>query len=161
MPLETLRSVLIGAEKIINGRPLTKISISCENDEPIIPNHFLLGCLSSTCRTPSDSEENVCLRKQKKLKDRLWKRCVVEIFIQSPTGGRKLKIWYCNIPWLLAFPNNWQKGRVVKSYAAKDGQVRFVDVMSLSGVIRRPVSKLAILDLSGGEPSPGSRGGEC
>lgn len=75
--LETFRSVLIEAENIINNRPLTEIPISSEEDEPITPNHFLLGCLNAT-QTPFNVDENICLRKQwmlaQNLEDRLWKR---------------------------------------------------------------------------------------
>lgn len=49
--VETLRSVLIEAENIINSRPLTNIPFSSEDDELLTPNHFLMGCLNST-QTP-------------------------------------------------------------------------------------------------------------
>ncbi|XP_036346973.1 uncharacterized protein LOC118756307, partial [Rhagoletis pomonella] len=54
--LETFRSVLIEAENIINSRPLTELAVSPQDEEPLTPNHFLLGCLNST-QTPSPVDE--------------------------------------------------------------------------------------------------------
>lgn len=169
--LETFRSVLMEAENIINSRPLTEIPISSEDDEPITPNHFLLGCLNAT-QTPSTVEENICLRKQWKvsqnLKDRLWKRWVVEFLpqlMQRPKWRDTASpIQIDDIVIILdsSLPRNqWHKGRVVKIYPSKDGQVRFADVKTLNGVTRRPASKLAVLDCASSEPISGSRGGEC
>ncbi|XP_073821377.1 uncharacterized protein [Musca autumnalis] len=50
--VETLQSVLIEAENIINSRPLTEVPVAAEDDEPLTPNHFLIGCLNST-QTPN------------------------------------------------------------------------------------------------------------
>ncbi|XP_017462993.1 PREDICTED: uncharacterized protein LOC108356391, partial [Rhagoletis zephyria] len=61
--LETFRSVLLEAENIINSRPLTELAVTPQDEEPLTPNHFLLGCLNST-QTPNPAEEKVCLRKQ-------------------------------------------------------------------------------------------------
>lgn len=104
--LETFRSVLIEAENIINNRPLTEIPISSEEDEPITPNHFLLGCLNAT-QTPFNVDENICLRKQwmlaQNLEDRLWKRWVVEFhpqLMQRPKW-RKLSHQFILMIWLL------------------------------------------------------------
>ncbi|XP_036347106.1 uncharacterized protein LOC118756451, partial [Rhagoletis pomonella] len=79
--VETLRSVLIEIENIINSRPLTDIPVTAEEEEPLTPNHFLIGCLNST-QTPHPADERICLRKQWKiaqnLKDRAWKRWTIE-----------------------------------------------------------------------------------
>ena len=44
--------------------------------------------------------------------------------------------------------NTWPLGRVVQLYPGRDGQVRVVDVQTADGVYRRPVAKLAILDIN-------------
>ncbi|KAG5875871.1 hypothetical protein JTB14_012731 [Gonioctena quinquepunctata] len=44
--------------------------------------------------------------------------------------------------------NTWPKGRVVQVYPGKDGNIRVVDVKFSNGtIIRRPVSKLCVLDV--------------
>ncbi|XP_036345491.1 uncharacterized protein LOC118754707 [Rhagoletis pomonella] len=83
--METFHRVLIEAENIINSRPLTDIPLLSDSEEPLTPNHFLLGCVKST-QTPGDGESNICLRKQwrisQNLKDRFWKRWIDEYLPQ-------------------------------------------------------------------------------
>lgn len=159
--VETLRSLLIEAENIINSRPLTDIPISSFEDEPLTPNHFLIGCVNST-QTPSNSDENICLRKQwriaQNLKDRFWKQWVRDYLpqlIQMPKWrenhisikvGDIVIIFDSNLP-----RNQWLKGRIKKVYPAKDGIIRFADIETSTGIIRRPTSKLAVLNIENGE----------
>lgn len=53
--------------------------------------------------------------------------------------------------------HQWHKGRVVKTYPSRYGQVRFADVKTRCGTSRRPVSKLAVLNF--GEPVSVHEGG--
>ncbi|XP_037816930.1 uncharacterized protein LOC119607192 [Lucilia sericata] len=159
--VETLRSLLIEAENILNSRPLTDIPINSDEDEPITPNHFLIGCVNST-QTPSVSDENICLRKQWKiaqnLKDRLWNRWIREYLPQliqiSKWKDKQIPLKIDDI--VLIFDrdlprNQWLKGRIVKVFPAKDGTIRFAEIKTSKGIIRRPASKLAILTLGNGE----------
>lgn len=41
--------------------------------------------------------------------------------------------------------NVWPKGRVERAYPGADGIVRVVDVRTKSGVMRRPVKRLAVI----------------
>ena len=43
--------------------------------------------------------------------------------------------------------NCWPKGRIIQTFPAKDGYVRVADVETISGIFRRPVSKLIKLTL--------------
>lgn len=80
--VETLRSFLIEAANIVNSRPLTHLPVSCDEDEPLTPNHFLVGGASST-QTPGPADHNLmCLRKQwriaQSMKNHFWKRWLCE-----------------------------------------------------------------------------------
>ncbi|XP_017465319.1 PREDICTED: uncharacterized protein LOC108358465 [Rhagoletis zephyria] len=155
--LETFRSTLIEAENILNSRPLTDIPISHHDQEPLTPNHFLLGCLNST-QTPSLEEEKLCTRKQwrisQALKDRLWKRWTSEYLpslICRPKWREQVKPLQPGQLVIVCEPNfprsKWLKGRIKEVFAAKDGQVRSAIVQTSTGDLRRPAAKLAALNI--------------
>ncbi|XP_037823809.1 uncharacterized protein LOC119612137, partial [Lucilia sericata] len=79
----TLQSFLIEAENIVNSRPLTHLPLSHEDEEPLTPNHFLLGC-PNTSQTPAGeiNVQPIVLRKQwrisRQLRDHFWKRWIRE-----------------------------------------------------------------------------------
>jgi len=47
--------------------------------------------------------------------------------------------------------NCWPMGKVMKTYPGKDGHVRVADVKTTTGTYKRPVTKLAILDVKADE----------
>ncbi|XP_055923565.1 uncharacterized protein LOC129953999 [Eupeodes corollae] len=61
--LETLRSLLIKAQNIVNSRPLTELPLTSEEDEPLTPNHFLIGSVNST-QTPNLEDTPIAVKKQ-------------------------------------------------------------------------------------------------
>ncbi|XP_059223126.1 uncharacterized protein LOC131996940 [Stomoxys calcitrans] len=167
--LETLQSFLIEAENIINSRPLTHLPVTPEDPEPLTPNHFLLGCTNST-QTPAPYEPRLmCLRKQwrvvQNLKNGMWHQWLHEYL---PELTRRTKwclpsqpldvgcvVFICD----LDLPRSqWKRGRVIELHRGKDGVARSAEVRTDVGVYRRPVSKLAILDVEDsageGEASP-------
>ncbi|XP_055915434.1 uncharacterized protein LOC129948452 [Eupeodes corollae] len=154
----TLQCLMIEAENVVNSRPLTHLPISVDQEEPLTPNHFLLGT-ANTAQTPSGSEpfqKLRTLRKQwriaRQLRDRFWKRWISEYL---PTLTRRSK--WCQVTEPLKegdlvficdrdMPRRqWCRGRVERVYQGVDGVVRRADVRTKSGVLRRPVSKLAVL----------------
>ncbi|XP_065363858.1 uncharacterized protein LOC135957111 [Calliphora vicina] len=155
----TLQSFLIEAENIVNSRPLTHLPVSPEDEEPLTPNHFLLGS-ANTAQTPEGIEiiKPVVLKKQwriaRQLRDHFWKRWIVEYL---PTLTRRSKWCEHTKPVapgdlvLICDPavsrRDWKRGRVVNVFPGSDGVIRRADVQTSSGILKRPVSKLAVLDL--------------
>lgn len=45
--------------------------------------------------------------------------------------------------------NAWKKGKVIKTFPSKDGQVRAATIQTEDGIFNRPAVKLAVLDLKG------------
>lgn len=156
--VETLQSLLIEAENLINSRPLTHLSIESCDDDPLTPNHFLLGC-PNYVQTPTESD-GVSLQKQwrilQQLKQTFWRRWLLEYL---PTLTRRTK-WHnrvnpiqvgdvviiCDINENL---RDWRRGIVLETFPASDGQVRSALIKTSTGNLRRPASKLAVLDVSG------------
>ncbi|XP_053947714.1 uncharacterized protein LOC128856436 [Anastrepha ludens] len=159
-----LQSFLIEAENIVNSRPLTHLPISPDEDEPLTPNHFLIG-VGNIPKTPtanSPGEKIPLLRKQwliaRSLRDAFWKRWVLEYL---PTLTRRVKwcertaplkegdvVFICdpNVPRI-----QWRRGIVERVYTGADGVARRADVRTVGGLLQRAVSKLAVLDLGSGE----------
>ncbi|XP_054085566.1 uncharacterized protein LOC128921580 [Zeugodacus cucurbitae] len=156
----TLQNLLIEAENIINSRPLTHLPLSPDQDEPLTPNHFLLGT-ANTAQTPAvnDPVENAfVLRKQwriaRQLRDAFWRRWIHEYL---PTLTRRAKwcerskplqvgdlVFVCdaNMP-----RKQWCRGRIEAVHHGVDGVIRRADERTSSGVLSRPVAKLAVLDV--------------
>ncbi|XP_017469384.1 PREDICTED: uncharacterized protein LOC108361294 [Rhagoletis zephyria] len=156
--IETLQSLLIEAENLINSRPLTHIPIESVDSDPLTPNHFILGCPNYI--QTSDCSKAVCLRKQwrvvQQLKQTFWRRWMLEYL---PTLTRRTK-WHQRVKpiaigdvVIICDDNEsrgeWKRGIVLEVYPAPDGQVRSALVKTSSGNLRRPASKLAVLDVYG------------
>lgn len=169
----TLNCFLLEAENVVNSRPLTHLHISPNQEQPLTPNDFLLGS-ANPAHTPSAAEvptSAFAIRQQwriaRQLRDHFWKRWVLEYL---PTLTRRAKWCQPTKPLkegdlvFLCDPNvprrEWCRGVVEQLYPGKDGEIRQVDVRTNSGVKRRAVSKLAVLDVVPSE-SGDSRGRGC
>lgn len=164
MPEYTLRALLTEIEFIINCRPLTFISIDETDDEPLTPNHFLIGCAGGAEPSLNDVTKNEASRQQWKkvqfLAKNYWDRWLHEYL---PTQAKRSK-WTDAIKnvkvgdiVLIADDNQkakWQKGIILKTHIGKDGQVRSAVVKTANGEYTRPVVKLAVLDVESNEEKP-------
>lgn len=159
---ETLRAVLLEAANIINSRPLTHLEVEPGDSEPLTPNHFLIGGPNvATIPNPADVEPKAT-RKQwqicRGLSRRFWQQWVRDYL---PELTRRNKHYPEQPPLrvddLVVICDDrqprgrWVRGRIVEVVAAKDGAVRTATVQTADGVLRRPSTKLARLDVG---PSP-------
>ncbi|XP_041448563.1 uncharacterized protein LOC121404049 [Drosophila obscura] len=160
-----LVSFLIEAENIVNSRPLTHLPVEADQEAPLTPNDLLRG-VANLPDTPGEDVElpkECATRKQwriaRLMRDRFWKRWVLEYL---PTLVRREKwcqrtepirqgdvVFICDP----ALPRReWRKGIVEEVYKGVDGVIRRASVRvndcGLSRIMMRPVSKLAVLDLS-------------
>lgn len=155
---ETLYSLLVECENMVNARPLTHLPVTPEEPEPLTPNHFLLGCPNST-QTPAPFDPKLCSQRKQwrilqNLKNGLWKRWMAEYL---PELTRRTKWCRSSKPMEIGSlvlicdseqpRSKWRRGRVLKLFVGQDGVARSAEVHTVAGVLRRPVSKLAVLDV--------------
>ena len=78
LPEETLRTVLVEAEAILNSRPLTSVSDDPDDYEALTPNHFLIGRASPNSPPGHFEEREANSRKRwrmaQALADMVWRR---------------------------------------------------------------------------------------
>ncbi|XP_055542695.1 uncharacterized protein LOC129728288 [Wyeomyia smithii] len=156
---EGLLTLAIEAEGIVNSRPLTYLPLDSEEAEALTPNHFLLGSSSGVRQPAAEPTDNIFKLRNawsqvQHQMDMFWKRWLREYL---PTLTRRTK-WFGEVKPVavgnLVFVmedsrrNGWTRGRICKVYAGHDGRVRQALVQTNRGLIRRPVSKLAILDVA-------------
>nr|XP_041633358.1 uncharacterized protein LOC121503205 [Drosophila kikkawai] len=135
------------------------INLDSEDDSALTPNHLLMG--SSNGYKPINPE-HLNLRRQwnevKRFGDRFWQRWVKEF---TPMLTRRTK-WFEKCPAISVgsiviivdenLPRNlWLKGRVTNTIPAKDGQVRRATIKTQHGILDRPATKIAVLDVGEGE----------
>ncbi|XP_062704660.1 uncharacterized protein LOC134286963 [Aedes albopictus] len=161
---EVLETVVIEAEAMINSRPLTYIPLESGEQESLTPNHFLLGSSSGVKQKPVlPTDYQATLRNGWKLaqhlSDGIWRRWIREYL---PVISRRSK-WFEEVKEVAegdlvlivdgAVRNQWMRGIVEKVVHGKDGRVRQAWVRTANGLLRRPVVKLALLDvLDGSKP---------
>ncbi|XP_058837183.1 uncharacterized protein LOC131693415 [Topomyia yanbarensis] len=155
---EGLETLVVEAEGIVNSRPLTYLPLDAAEGEALTPNHFLLGS-SKGVRQPAVniSDPAYAVKSSWNLiqhqLDIFWKRWVQEYL---PMLTKRMK-WFGEVTPVAVGDlvlvvddtrrNGWLRGRVKEVATAEDGRVRQAVVQTARGLLRRPVSKLAVLEV--------------
>ncbi|XP_062704158.1 uncharacterized protein LOC134286550 [Aedes albopictus] len=158
---ETLRTLLIEAESIVNSRPLTYLPIYSEEQEALTPNCFLMLSTSGVNQPAREPVEAIAMARCnwdlcKQLLDRFWDRWVKEYL---PTITKRTK-WFKDYKPVQVgdlvvvvedrIRNGWLRGRVLRVFPGRDGRIRNAEVATASaGVLVRSVAKLAVLEVGG------------
>ena len=155
---EMFRTILCEFESLMNGRPLTHVSIDPKDLSPLTPNYFLLGRTNSNHSPDVFDDGEIISRRHwratQAIVDSFWKRWVREY---APTLIERKK-------WLLKRPNlqvgdvvlvvddqsprgEWATGLVIDVRKDKSGTVRSVYVRTgPKTTYHRPVAKLCLLE---------------
>ena len=153
---ETLVTFLVEVEKILNSRPITRVSSDPSDLEPLTPNHILL-LRHNPCSAPSEFEDSDKFQARWKrvhiLANEFCARWVKEYLPMLQERQKWLKrrrnfkvgdlviMKDTNIP-----RGQWPKALVQETLPDSDGVVRQVLVRSATGVFRRDVRKLCLLE---------------
>ena len=154
---EELMSAIVGAEGLINSRPLTYQSANVSDDVPLTPNHFLHGQLGGQFAPETVDSTDFNLRKRwrrvQELVRHFWKRWLQKwLPALSPRGKwlktqEDLKVGDLVIVISPDTPRaKWPLGRIVNTYKGADGHVRTADVQLKDKVLKRPVVKLCPIE---------------
>ena len=154
---EVLTTVLTEAERIANSRPLTPNSSSPDDTEPLTPAHFLNVRPSVNIPPEVVDEKNKFSRKRWRqaqlLANHFWRRWLRE-YLPSLQERHKWQQEQRNVRVgdivMVADDNvrrnQWILGRVLNVFPGSDGLVRSVEVRTRESMLRRPVTKLCLLE---------------
>jgi hypothetical protein len=127
--------------------------------EPALTPNTLLKFKSPVAGSFGRADENdYCSRKQWRiaqlLANNFWKRWVREVL---PDLTRRSKWFHRTEPLKIddiviivdetKDRNTWERGRIIKVYPDKTGQVRYADIKTQHAIYKRPAIKLAVLDV--------------
>lgn len=155
---ETLLTILAEAESIVNSRPLTTIPLKAAGQDVLTPNHFIHLNSNGVVQPPKTlattermSRTNWNLARRQI--DQFWARWIREylptIALRSKwhQEQKPLKVGDLVIIVNEGVRNGWSRGRVVSVIQGNDGRIRQAMVQTPAGVLRRSVSKLAVLNV--------------
>ena len=160
---EMLLTILTEVESLLNGRPLTHISVDPRDPEPLTPNHFLLG--RANPNVPMDVFDNteVCSKRTWRaaqvMINHFWRRWLKE-YLPTITERKKWQKHQPNLEIddivLIINPDSprghWPLGRVLRVNTGQDGVVRSAIVKTMTGEYLRPAAKLCLLERDVFEP---------
>lgn len=155
---EELLTAMVGAESLINSRPLTYQSANPSDDVPLTPNHFLHGQIGGQfAPTTVDGTEFNPRKRWRRIQElvrHFWRWWLREWF--PGLGSRKKwvqqrrDIQAGDVVLVVSQDTsrgNWPLGRVLEVYPGADGRVRVAKIQIGKGTLVRPVTKLCPLEL--------------
>ena len=153
---ESLRTLFCEIESVMNGRPLTYVSTSSDEIEPLTPSHLLFlrggaGPIPGTY-TGTDSLSRRRWRHVQYLAQQFWVRWKRE-YMLSLQSRHKWKREVSDVRQgdvvLLVdqdVPRGlWQMGRIVKTFPSQDGLVRKALVKTSKSAYLRPIHKMVLI----------------
>ncbi len=154
---DTLHTALCEVEYILNSRPLTHVSSSHSDPEPLTPNHFLLNRSSDVSSPVDEADDGLSSRKRWRqcqfLADQFWRRWRREylptLTVRSKWLSEERDLEIDDVCLLVdhnAPRGQWPLARVIEVMPGRDGRVRTVKVKTASGELVRPVSQICLLE---------------
>lgn len=156
---EELHSAFVGAEGIINSRPLTYVSASPKDMTPLTPNHFLHGSMGGTFASEEivDGTKYSPRRRWRRVQELMrhfWQRWLREWL---PSLNRRKK-WHkekvdLKVDDLVlvmekdVVRGQWPLGRIKEVFPGPDGHIRVVKIKTSRGEVIRNITKVCHLEL--------------
>ena len=153
---ESLQTLFCEVESIMNDRPLTYVSTSDGEVEPLTPGHLLL-LRGSPGPVPGDFREADSLsrrrwRQVQYLAQQFWARWKREYLLSLQTRQKWTRETRDLVPGdvvLLVDENlqrgHWQMGRIREVFPSRDGRVRSARVKTSTSEYLRPIHKMVLI----------------
>ena len=159
LTFEQLNTVFIQIEAILNSRPLTPISDDPNDLLPLTPSHFLIGDVLTAVPQLDVIDLNpnrlTYFHRLQQMVQHFWRRWSNE-YLSSLQERNKWKFPKVNNVKVGAMvmlkserspPLLWPLGRVAELHPGKDGVVRVVTVKTVSGLVKRSLTKVCVLPI--------------
>lgn len=154
---ETLATAIAEVETIMNSRPITPSSDSPDDYGCLTPSHLMLqrACDSIAWCVPDQSDlYRKSWRLAQLLAQHYWNRWIsiylpqLQKMTKWTSIGREIQagdlVMLCDDTTKIR--GRWPMGRITQVYRGNDGHVRTVDVKTPTGVYKRPIQKLTLLE---------------
>ncbi|XP_062541409.1 uncharacterized protein LOC134209438 [Armigeres subalbatus] len=175
---EGLQTLVVGAENMVNSRPLTYLPLDSEETEALTPNHFLILSSSGMKRYKRDTatvrghsselvRKEILGRSWELIQRQLgifWKRWLMEylpVIRRQPKWFDEARALQEGDLVMVAEPmkrNGWQRGRIIRTIQNPDGRQRQAVVKIGEKTFVRPMTRLALLDLKENREDPDDSG---
>ena len=154
---EELTSAIVGAEGLLNSRPITYRGAHPGDSEPLTPNHFLFNQVGGEFAPESVDEEDYQPRKRwrrvQEVVHHFWQRWLSEwlpgLGARTKWAKQRRDIVVGELVLLLS-PDTprgkWPLGRVRQVFTGPDGHVRSAEVEVSGTLLKRPIVKLCPLE---------------
>jgi len=157
VPRLELMTAIVGAEGLINSRPITYQSSNADDAEPLTPNHFLFNQVGGQFAPESVDTEpfnpRVRWRHVQEVVRHFWKRWLREwlpsLSPRKKWGKEKRDLGVGDLVLVLSTDTprgKWPLGRIIEVFPGPDGHVRTADVKVKGSILRRPIVKLCPLE---------------
>ena len=152
---DTLITTLVGIERILNNRPIVRAMDGDPGSTALTPNNLLL--LRSNSGLPLESTVAECYRSRWKQSNYLagvfWRRWIREYLPLLQTRQKwtnRIRQFHKGDVVLIVSEalsrDSWPLGIVDRCIPGSDGLVRTVDIRTSTGVIRRDIRKVCLLE---------------
>lgn len=153
---DVLHTILTEVEGFVNARPIVPASIDPDDFEALTPAHFLVG-RNHIALPPGEFHGHDTLsrrwRATQAYTNDVWKRWIRD-YLPSLTRRSKWlrRTRSCKVGDLVLVSDptysrgHWPMARVTRLFPSEDGLIRSVEVKTATGLLKRPIHKLCLLE---------------